>query len=225
MIQNEPNCAPLAPKSIESPIEDLQRQVDAASEFGLFPPIDVEVLGFAPTTILVSPRANVKSDDSDLSGALGFIADTLFPRQSTARDKLYRGVELHRLGQVSRFGCDVTPSTAPIYASEYPKKALEYGELVMVFDSARLDRTYRDVPKSENPRTLSRLREKYPTVIEKDGNRLWFSMLSPDDNRTGTIYEGYYTFYIPGDPHEALLMLFLVGKDPNALRSAFQQLQ
>ncbi len=213
--------SPNAPHAADNPallVDDLQQEVDAAADYGLFPPIEVEVLAVAPITILVSLRGSGKSDD--VSSALGFISSKLFPKDGDTRKFLFRGVKLTRLAQVMSFGCDVSPSTAPLYASEYASKALEYGDLVMVFDPARLDKTFRKVPKSECPETLSRLREEYPTAIEDDEN-WWFSKLPPGNGRTGTIYESYYTFFIPGDPHEALLMLFLAGNDRNALRDEF----
>ena len=225
MNQNEPNCTPPPPESFNVLIDDLQNEVDAVSKLGLFPPTDVEVLASTPITILVSRRASVRSNESDVSDALDFIADKLLLRQGTAQNILFRGVSRNRLGQIVTFGCDVTSTTEPIFASVYPKKALEYGELVMAFDSARLDKTYRKVPKSESPETLNLLRKEYPTVIEEDGNWLWFSRRPPGDGRTGTIYESYYTFFIPGDQHEALLMIFLVGNDRNALRAEFLQAQ
>ncbi|MCF7787149.1 MAG: hypothetical protein K9N47_13565 [Prosthecobacter sp.] len=220
MNQNEPHSTPNAPVSWKLRSDELQKEVDAAAAFGLFPPIEVEVLADAPSAILVSPKAG--EGNSDLSNALDFIAKRLLPRHDDARNFLFRGVELTRLGQVIDFGCDVTPTTAPIYASEYAKKALEYGSLVMVFDSAKLDKTFRKVPKSESAEKLSRLKAEYPTAIE-EAEHWWFSLLPAGNGRTGTFYESYFTFFIPGDPREALLMLFLIGNDRNALRAEFQQ--
>src|SRR3954465_10973972 len=41
------------------------------------------------------------------------------------------------------------------------------------------------------------------------------------DGRIETTYETEYSFFIPGDPHEALLMVFLTGNDRNMLRTEF----
>jgi hypothetical protein len=200
------------------PLSDLQTELNAASDFGLFPAINVELLANQPVTLLLTPRNGGRRDD--LSRALGFIGSRLFSHRDEAPHFLFRGVGIKRLAQVMRTGCDVTPSTAPIYASQYPSKAMEYGEVIMAFDPDKLDRTFRRVSKSESPETLKQLKEEYPTLLEVDGH-LWFSRLPPDDGRTGTTYESYYSFFIPGDPRQALLMLFLIGDDPAALRTEF----
>lgn len=220
MNQNVSNSTPNAPDSRYLLTGELQKEVDAAAAYGIFPPVEVEVLADVLITILVSPK--LSEVRTDLSSALEFIAQKLFPRHDDTQNLLFRGVEPTRLSQVQEFGCDVNPSTAPIYASEYAEKAMEYGNLVMVFDSTKLDKTYRRVPKSESPEILSRLKEEYPTAIEED-EHWWFSLLPPDNRRTGTLYESHYTFFIPGDPHEALLMIFLMGNDLNSLRAEFQQ--
>jgi hypothetical protein len=218
MNPNEPHSTPRNSSSPNLPLDELQAEVDAMAGEGLFTPIEVEVLAAAPITILITPRSG--ENNNDLSSALNFIANKLFRSSDSARSFLFRGVKLTRLSQIMSTGCDVIPSTAPIYASPYPWKALEYGNVVMVFDSTKLDKTFRKVSKSESPATLSRLREEYPYVKE-DGDWLWFSTVPPGDGRMGTIYESYYTFFIPGDPREALLLLFLVGNDRNALRAEF----
>lgn len=201
------------------PLSELQNEVDAAAAEGIFPPIEVEVLATKPISLLVSPKAG--GSLSDLDSALGFIASRLFCKSGDSEQTvLFRGVKLTRLGQIMDTGCDVTPSTAPIYASRFAGKAMEYGDVVMAFDSAKLDKTYRKVSKSENPEILSRLKEQYSTVLEV-GDSLWFSKLPPDDERIGTMYESYYTFFIPGDPREALLLLFLIGHDREELRTEF----
>ena len=219
MNRNEHHSAPGAPASRNVLIDDLQREVDAAAEYGLFPPIELESLADSPITILISPRLN--ENGQDLSSALEFIASKLIPRCDSTRNLLFRAVELTRLGQVTNFGCDVAPSTAPIYASESAKKALEYGNVVMVFDPARLDKTFAKVLKSECPATLRRLSKEYPSVKVIEEDWLWFSKLPPGDGRIGTGYEMDYSFFIPGNPHEALLMIFLIGNDRDMLRAEF----
>lgn len=99
---------------------------------------------------------------------------------------------------------------------------MEYGDVVMAFDPHKLDKTFRRVPKSENPDTLLRLKLEYPTMLEVDDD-LWFSRLPPGNGRTGTTYESFYTYFIPGEPREALLLLFLIGDDADALRAEFRR--
>jgi hypothetical protein len=203
------------------PLSALQGEMDAAADFGMFPPTQVEVLAEKPATLLVSPKED--GNIADLKDAVQFIARRLSPG-SDSRSFLYRGVQLARLSQITSRGCDVIPSTAPIHASPYAGKAMEYGEVVMAFDSAKLDKTFRKVPKSENPEILNRLKQEFPTVIEMDDDSIWFTKLPPNDERAGTIYVSYYTFFIPGDAREALRFLFLIGRDRDALRTEFQRL-
>ncbi len=202
------------------PLGELQARVNDASQYGLFPAIDVEVLANVPLTILIKPRKGGHS--SEVSDALGFIASELFPLGDESLKPLFRGVELKRLGHIMGTGCDVLPSTAPIYATPYPAKALEYGDVVMAFDPSKLDKTFRRVPKSENPDTLLRLKLEYPTMLEVDDD-LWFSRLPAGDGRTGTIYESIYTYFIPDEPREALLVVFLIGDSADALRAEFRR--
>jgi hypothetical protein len=202
------------------PLGELQARVNDASQHGLFTAIDVEVLANVPLTILITPRKGGRR--SEVEDALGFIASELFPLGDESLKPLFRGVELTRLGHIMTTGCDVLPSTAPIYATPYPAKAMEYGDVVMAFDPSKLDKTFRRIPKSENPDTLLRLKQEYPTMLEVDDD-LWFSTLPPGDGRTGTIYESVYTYFIPGEPREALLMLFLICDDADALRAEFRR--
>lgn len=200
--------------------DNLQKEVNAAADFRIFPSIDVEVLATIPITLLISPRAQDTSRDQ-LNSALEFIAEKLLQRSLEAEAVLFRGVEQSRMEQVTGSGCDVVPSCAPFFASEDANKALEYGELVMVFDPKELDKTFRKVLKSESPETLARLRVEYPSEMEMDEDWLWFSKFPQGDGRIGTLYESDYAFCIPGDPHKALLMFFLIGKDRNALRAEY----
>lgn len=220
MKQNESQTLLSETKSRNLLAGDLQSKVNSAAEFGLFPPVEVEVLATDPVTIMVSPKAGGNRSYAD--DALAFIARGFIPQWTGGQPFLFRGVEMSRLSQIISTGCDVVPSTSPIHATPYPSKALEYGNVVMAFDAARLDKTFRRVPKSVSLDMLNRLREEYSTMLEVDGD-LWFSRLPPDDVRIGTIYESYYTFFIPGDPREALLVLFLIGDDRDALRAEFRR--
>jgi hypothetical protein len=219
MTQNVPYSTPVAPDSNRSVSDDLQRQVDAAAEYGLFSPIEVEALATAPFTISVSLRAG--GNPNHLDPALGFIARKLVPIKAAPQDFLFRGVPLNRLGHVISNGCDVAPSTAPLFASDSAKKALEYGCVVLVFDPAKLEKTFKKVRKSESFSTLHQLREDYASEMEFENDWLWFSKLPPGDGRIGSLYEIEYSFFIPGNPHDALQMIFLIGEDPNALRAEF----
>ena len=219
MNQNSPHSTPVTADPIRRLSDDLQRQVDAAAAHGLFSPIEVEALATAPLTISVAPRTD--GNPNDLDFALWFIASKLLPTIAASQAVLFRGVHLSSLGHVISNGCDVAPSTAPLFASDSAQKALEYGCVVMVFDPAKLEKTFKKVRKSEPASTLHQLREEYASETELDEDWLWFSKLSPGDIRIGTLYESEYSFFIPGNPHDALQMIFLVGNDRDVLRADF----
>lgn len=203
------------------PLDSLQTEIDSGAEFGLFPAIELELLSDAPVTFLVSSR---NRENADLSAALEFIVNKIYPEFDHAPTALFRSVELPRLGQIIQSGCDVVPTSAPLFASTFASKAWEYGgpdKVVMAFDPARLQATFKKVRKSESPALLDQLRIEYPSAKEMDQDWLWFSKLPPGDGRMGTAYETKYSYFIPGNPREALLMVFLVGNDRELLYTEF----
>lgn len=125
----------------------------------------------------------------------------------------YRGVGLDRLRTILTTGVDVEPTTAPIFVAEF-KKAWEYGgwpKVVMAFDGEQLERTYRDIIISDtSPDEIARLMVDYPTRIEDvSGGRLWLTRLEATDSRAGTPYEYGFARWIPGNPFDALLAVFV----------------
>jgi len=210
---------------MSTPIPDLWDQIDTATGYFGFPKIQFEVLAEAPLTLLISlPRDNRVSD---LGPCLTFLAEKALRRDSDDPPLRYRCVELSRLETIIRTGCDVVPSDSPIYAACLDK-ALEYGgynRVVQVFDPQGLEKTFRKVRKSEAWELSEGFRLTYPSLKEMDGEWLWFSKLPPGDFRIGTAYETEYSFFIPGDPLKALLMVFLVGDDPHEIRAAWRNLR
>jgi len=201
--------------------EFLQQQLDKAAGYFGFPTVRIEVLTEAPLTILVSQPGKNSADALD--HCLSFVAGKALGRTEDDPNLLFRCVELSRLGQIIQTGCDVFPSHSPLYAA-CSGKALEYGgsnKVVQVFDPDKLQKTFMRVRKSEAPYLLERLNQAYPSSKEIDDEWLWFSKLPPGDFRIGTGYEMEYSFYIPGNPIEALLMIFLVGGETNDLRAEF----
>ena len=171
---------------------------------GIWPLENFKILADQPICVLLTPER--KERNWDLGSEMESIARKI-SNSDLDRKFLFRGVKLERLESVVTSGCDVIPTTSRIFATDYPNKALEYGEVVMVFDATKLEKTFVGVPKSENAETLSYLRVKYP--LEREiGETLWFS-LAPKDFRFGTSYEEFYSYYIPGNAREALLMIFL----------------
>lgn len=125
----------------------------------------------------------------------------------------FRGVGLERLPTILATGVDVEPTTAPIFVSDFDK-AWEYGGLpkvVMAFDGRHLERTYREVIISDTPADeIARLMVDYPTRIESlDGERLWLTRFPEMDTRANSSSEVEFARWIPGDPFNALLAVFV----------------
>jgi hypothetical protein len=202
-------------------LPDLQRQLDTAASYFAFRSVPLEVLTETPLTILISQPCQNCSEN--LAVCLEFLAKKALRTDLKSPDLLFRGVELSRLATIIQTRCDVVPSHTPLSAG-YAGKALEYGranKVVEVFDSQKLERTFKKVRRSEAPEILDQLRQNYPSLKEVDSEWLWFSKLPPGDFRIGTGYEIEYSFFIPGNPAEALLMVFLVGENPEELRAEF----
>lgn len=130
-----------------------------------------------------------------------------------------RGVTFDRLTIILSTGCDVKPTNSVMYFADVGvSKALEYGcdgdQVLMLFRSEKLDRTFREVPVTIDPTELTALRKCFPTELKsRDGKSLWLSRLGPDDRRLGTQYESNYARWIPADPWEALAAVFAIGDD------------
>ena len=204
------------------PLDQLQGHIDVAVEWGICSSVDLEILADTPYTILVASRT--REESGELMGGLKFIASKALQRRVEAPALLFRSVDIERLGQVFQNGCDVVPTDAPLFATEYGGKALEYGgtdKVVMVFDPSKLRKTYKKASRSESPEVLNQLGKEYPSIMEIDPDWLWFSKLPPGDGRIGSSYETEYAFFIPGDPREALLMVFIIGNDRHSLRAEF----
>jgi hypothetical protein len=210
---------PLIAESNRLHLEELQSALDRGASLGGFAAVDVVVLGDNPLVLLVSPRDKERKER--LGHALKFITDRLFPKLNAPQNILFRGVDVTRLENVVNSGCDRVPTSTPIFASDCASKAMEYGCLVLAYDSNKLDKTYQVVPKSESPETLDRLRLEYQSEKVVEENSIWFSKRLLSDRRIGTDYEKHYSFYIPGDAREALLMLFLLGDDKHKLLSEY----
>jgi hypothetical protein len=122
----------------------------------------------------------------------------------------FRGVGLDRLPTILAKGVDVEPTTAPIYVSNL-EKAWEYGGLpkvVMAFDGRHLQRTYREVISDAPDDEIARLMVDYPNRIEsRDGKRLWLTRLP--ETSADSSYEVNFARWIPGDPFDALLAVFV----------------
>lgn len=125
----------------------------------------------------------------------------------------FRGVELGRLPVILATGMDVEPTTAPIFVSDFDK-AWEYGgwpKVVMAFDGNHLQPTHREIIVSDTTADeITRLMADYPTRIEDPaGERLWLTRFPETDTRAASQYEAEYARWIPANPFDALLAVFV----------------
>lgn len=141
------------------------------------------------------------------------------------RYPLFRGVSLDRFLTVYTTGVDVEPTDAPIYCSDFDK-AWEYGgsstgvgpRLIFALDQDMLERTFQTLPPDASPAEIAAVRATYPHHHEEHTGGLWFSRLArytPGD-------EIPYAYWLPGDAKNALMAIFLLGVERDAVVSAFQ---
>lgn len=124
----------------------------------------------------------------------------------------FRGVSYDRLPTILETGIDVRPTTAPIFVDDF-EKAWKYGgwpKVIMALDAERLERTYREIAAGTPADEVSRLLQDYPRRLEsEDGEFIWLTRLPASDTRATTAYERYYARWIPGNPMDALIAVFL----------------
>jgi len=113
------------------------------------------------------------------------------------------------------------------------EKAMEYGngfeddtcKLLLLYDKQFMQRTgvqiFSDTPLAK----IDEYKKTYPTELcDNEGNLCWLSRLQPNDRHVGTPYEAEYAFWIPGDPFEALVAIFVLGNDVKAITERTQPL-
>jgi hypothetical protein len=125
----------------------------------------------------------------------------------------FRAVGLDRLPAILTTGVDVEPTTAPIFVAEFDK-ACEYGDwpkVVMAFDGMRLQRTYREIVISDTTaEEITQLMVDYPTRIDDSASEcLWLTRFPQTDPRATSAYEREFARWIPGNPFDALLTVFV----------------
>lgn len=141
------------------------------------------------------------------------------------RYPLFRGVALDRFLTVFTTGVDVEPTDAPIYCSDFDK-AWEYGgssigvgpRLIYALDQDMLERTFQTLPSDATPAEIEALRATYPHHHAEHTGSLRFSRI--DRYLPGS--EIPYAYWIPGDAKDALMAIFLLGVERDAVVSAFQ---
>lgn len=70
---------------------------------------------------------------------------------------------------------------------------------------------------------IEELKRTYPTVKSlDDGETLWFTRLKEEDTRVAQAYEIEHAHWIPGDPWEALLAVYVIGPGEDGVRAAIE---
>ena len=154
---------------------------------------------------------------SDFHSAVANSIDNAVVKPNLLVFLLLRGTPLDRFGAASAQGVDVEPTDAVIWASDDPRKSLEYGPLLLVYQWGLLDRPYRQVPLDTSPEELGRLRRTFPHITPlPDGSGFWLSRIPESDPRRA--YERDYAWWIPGDPLRALRAIIAVGTQTELCR-------
>lgn len=138
-----------------------------------------------------------------------------------------RCVGLERLSVILKTGCDIEPTNSVLWLDMFPDKALEYGgdeKVMMIFNLSMTEPSYVKVPANTDAAKLKAWKQNYPTVLSSiDGKELWLSRLPEHDRRVGSPYEVEHARWIPGDPLEALLGIFVLGRNPATLTQSILQ--
>lgn len=145
----------------------------------------------------------------------------------------YRGVPQGCFETILKTGIDVTPTSATVYLTDDPGKALEYGwdgsrVLLLAYDQKGISRTYAEVPSETPEAQVQEMMATYATrEVSVDGKRIWLSRLSADDPRRTTPYEATYGGWFPGDPKDSLVAVFYIGEfgeeDVETLRNRIEE--
>ena len=161
-------------------------------------PVPVWFTEWEPTPAFQSAPASATADWAGLYRQYGQV--------------LFRGTGLNRLPTILANGVDVEPPTHHIYASMFDK-AWEYGKypkVVAAYRADRLDRTYRALPLGPGV-DEAEVRGEFPHEYTYDMAGVRFLSKLVHTTIGGPGYEWAFGYWIPGDPHEALVGLFAYG--------------
>ena len=164
-----------------------------------------------------------KWNDDDFRNALMFITMQFAEAVEDERGwACIRCVDPERLPVILRQGCDVEPPNAVMWVDKYPDKALEYGgdesKVMLVISGKLTEASYIEVGADMDAAELNSLKLTYPTTEpSRDGTKLWLSRLPENDRRVASPYESEHGRWIPGDPFEALLGVFVLGRNMNEI--------
>ena len=131
---------------------------------------------------------------------------------------LFRCVSFERLPVILATGCDVEPSDSVLHAADFGYKAPEYGgddKVMLLFDGWALDKCVQHVPRDIAPDELERLQRLYP--YEEESHTEMRTLRRVPLNQS---LNNFYSMWIPGDPWEALLAVFVVGRSNSSILAA-----
>ncbi len=156
--------------------------------------------------------------DDEFSSSVMFLVYALAETSKGSETcPVVRCVEAERLSLVCDAACDVRPTDSVIWIDKFPSKALEYGgdaKLMMVFDIRCTLATYCKLPSDTDAESLAEARKSYPTIVPSvDGSMLWLSRLPEHDKRVASGYEVEYARWIPNDPFDALIGVFVLSRN------------
>jgi|SRR5689334_15979013 hypothetical protein len=164
--------------------------------------------------LIVGAASNLRKEAAKLAESW-FFKNGIIPCQC-------RGVNLDRLPDILRNGCDVYPTNSPMFMAADFGKAIEYGgdsQVIQIFDVKKTKRTWIEIDSNEDPAVIENLKETYTSWESSvNGNRIWFSMFPIDHPARTKAYEADYGWFIPGDAKEALIGLAIFAPRDTAAK-------
>jgi len=159
--------------------------------------------------------------DRNLVRKLLFEVETTMRAQAGVPMVIYRGSSVDRLPLIERVGIDVEPTNQMIFGCYDPTKSLEYGPLLIALDSTMLRKSWRDVAADASAQEIAEAEAEFGTnfLPARDGSR-WYTRGRLDDPMVARPGEQEYGHYIPGDPWEALLGVWLFGDADRPITNA-----
>lgn len=133
-----------------------------------------------------------------------------------------RGIPLDKLPLVLRHGIDSDVPFSPFNVGAL-YKASEYTSnpgAILFYDDEKLDPTFREVAVDIDPQELARLGETFQTrLVSADGKFFWFSRFPAGHHQLQSAYEHEYARWIPGNPFDALISVWIVAAPDEELRA------
>lgn len=210
---------------MNTPREITQELINELCKACRVPSFRIAVLRKEPCPVILIAGSMVGNVLEHLLFPLEYLATKVFKCADDSNPNVFRSVGIDRMTQIMASGCDVCPTDASFFPGNL-QKSIEYGghnKVILLFDRTRLERTHKVIAADTDPKLLEEARKTFPTCVPlEDGKSLWFSRIPSNDPTVNSTYEETWGYFIPGDPWQALLAIFLVGSDPIELRKSFE---